>query len=509
MGDISMHEAASVALDKSENTTLFFKPENMEQLAPMPWIVQKFGGTSLGHDASNIVNQIIIPATAESRVAIVCSAVSRSKKENGTTNRLLRACSELETDGACFSKIIEKIEREHIQAAEQEIRSPGIRETLIQKIRTECACVVRTLNAAYFLGEISPACIGKVVGAGERLSCHYIAAMLQDHGQEATCVDVSEMNLATVVPNSWSDKRFVDTLAAELVSKVCSVPGIPVITGYFGLRPAGALLHFVGRGYTDLCAALVATGLDAAQLQIWKEVDGVCSADPRLVPDAELLSSITTSELRNLTFYGSEVVHCTAVDVAMDRNLTMCVRNVRNPLGTGTLVTPNVEDWTERPMAITKKDYMAIVSVRSQPGVSGLTLQNHISDVLRQWQLTGEHATMSESGISLAIAYPEDIAYGALPSPESRLRYAIEDLKVRFSAVKVSHRMALLCVVCRAVSIDFALVGMLRVLHAMGVPVGMIMHGELRLRGCLPVQFEFALLTLYSNQIRWIQSWVV
>ncbi|CAG7954279.1 unnamed protein product [Penicillium nalgiovense] len=444
------------------------------------------------------------PATAKNRVAIVCSAISRSKKETGTTNRLLRACSELEIDGACFSKIVEQVELEHIQGAEQEIRSPEIRETLIQRIRYECACVVRTLNAAYFLGEISPACVGKVVGAGERLSCHYVAAMLQDHGREATCVDVSEMNLSTAVPNSWTDKSFVDTLAAELALKACSVPGIPVITGYFGLRPAGALLNSVGRGYTDLCATLVATGLVGAQLQIWKEVDGVCSADPRLVPDAELLSSISTSELRNLTFYGSEVVHCTAVDLATDRNLTISVGNVRNPLGPGTLVTPNVEDWTERPMAITKKGYMAIISLRRQPGVSGFTFQGHISDTLRKWQLTGELVTMSEFGVSLAIAISEDFAYGALPSLESRLWCAIEELKVHFTAVKVSRRMALLCVVCRlAVSTDFALGGILRVLHDMGVPVKMIMHGESRSRGhcgaVLRSEFESHILIRLTN----------
>jgi len=78
------------------------------------------------------------------------------------------------------------------------------------------------------------------------------------------------------------------------------------VTGYFGVVP-GSLLSAIGRGYTDLCAALLAVGLGAEELQIWKEVDGIFTADPRKVPTARLLSSITPEEAAELTFFGSEV----------------------------------------------------------------------------------------------------------------------------------------------------------------------------------------------------------
>ena len=83
---------------------------------------------------------------------------------------------------------------------------------------------------------------------------------------------------------------------------------VPVITRYYGKVPGG-LLEAIGRGYTDLCAALVAVGLRARELQIWKEVDGIFTADPRKVPTAKLLESVTPSEAAELTFYGSEVIH--------------------------------------------------------------------------------------------------------------------------------------------------------------------------------------------------------
>ncbi|KAG0154207.1 hypothetical protein PDIDSM_1587 [Penicillium digitatum] len=485
MDAIDLYETPPLALGKPVGMNLLSGLKSLGPSTPLPWVVQKFGGTSLGHFASKIVKEVILPEALENRVAVVCSAISRSTKDNGTTNRLLLACSRLETDGADFSKIIDDVQLEHIQGAERDIQSLEIRTRLIEKIRSECASVVKTLNAAYFLGEISPACVGKVVSAGERLSCHCLAAILQEHGCEATCVDVSELIPSTAAPVSWTDRGFVDAVAAELSQKVCSVPGIPVITGYFGLQPAGALLDLVGRGYTDLCAALVATGLNAVRLQIWKEVDGVFTADPRHVPDARLLYWLTISELRSLTFYGSEVVHCAAVDVARDRNLTMSIRNVADPLGPGTLVTPKVDASNDQLVAITKKNYMAILSVRSSAGTSGFKFHSLISNILQKWQLTVELVTTSESGVSLAIPMPENEAYGAHQPADVRLWWAIEALKVHSTAVKVSKNMALLCVVCRlASSTDFALACILRVLSDLRVPVKMVMHGESEFRGC-------------------------
>lgn len=88
---------------------------------------------------------------------------------------------------------------------------------------------------------------------------------------------------------------------------------VPVITGFFGNVPGG-LLNTVGRGYTDLCAALVAVGIGAKELQVWKDVDGIFTADPRRVRDARLLPSVTPSEAAELTFFGSELLlstfHC-------------------------------------------------------------------------------------------------------------------------------------------------------------------------------------------------------
>lgn len=109
------------------------------------------------------------------------------------------------------------------------------------------------------------------------------------------------------------NQAFYSSLAVAIAEEVLKEGGkVPVITGYFGVVP-GSLLSTIGRGYTDLCAALLAVGLGAEELQIWKEVDGIFTADPRKVPTARLLSSITPEEAAELTFFGSEVPHPTSV----------------------------------------------------------------------------------------------------------------------------------------------------------------------------------------------------
>ena len=113
-------------------------------------------------------------------------------------------------------------------------------------------------------------------------------------------------------------------------------------TGYFGPVP-GSLLHQVGRGYTDLLSALLAVGVQAAELQIWKEVDGIFTADPRKVPTARLISIISPEEAAELMYYGSEVVHPFTVEQAIRKKIPIRIKNVENPGGGGTVIHPDPE----------------------------------------------------------------------------------------------------------------------------------------------------------------------
>ncbi len=136
------------------------------------------------------------------------------------------------------------------------------------------------------------------------------------------------------------DQSFYDRLADRLRQRILDCgPRVPIITGYFGSVP-GSLLAQIGRGYTDLCAALCAVGLEAEELQVWKEVDGIFTADPRKVPTARLVPVITPDEAAELTYYGSEVIHPFTMEQVIRAKIPIRIKNVENPAGSGTIIYP-------------------------------------------------------------------------------------------------------------------------------------------------------------------------
>lgn len=138
-------------------------------------------------------------------------------------------------------------------------------------------------------------------------------------------------------------QEFYDQLSVRLGERIRECGDrVPVITGYFGPVP-GSLLAQIGRGYTDLCAALCAVGLQAKELQVWKEVDGIFTADPRKVANARLVPIITPDEAAELTYYGSEVIHPFTMEQVIRASIPIRIKNVENPSGGGTVIYPDPE----------------------------------------------------------------------------------------------------------------------------------------------------------------------
>ena len=358
--------------------------------AKKPWIVQKYGGTSVGKFLSTIVDTISPSYIETNQIVIVCSARSGKTKALGTTNLLLQASAEamrsaspsatptpmsssfsgsagvqdsslgsqlsrLDVQAANpFHATVDQILEDHLASARGAVHTPEILAQLEQDIRDECDRLREILQAARILHEVSPRSRDIIMGIGERLSCRIVAAALNDKGMKAdlvtldTIVDELDDESAVRAPSSlesagYLDQSFYDKLSAALAERIEACEGIPVVTGYFGNVP-GSLLSQVGRGYTDLCAALCAVGLHADELQIWKEVDGVFTADPRKVPTARLVPAITPEEAAELTYYGSEVIHPFTMEQAIKKSVPIRIKNVENPTGCGTVIFPDHEN---------------------------------------------------------------------------------------------------------------------------------------------------------------------
>ncbi|PVH85550.1 aspartate kinase-like protein [Cadophora sp. DSE1049] len=437
------------------------------------WVVQKFGGTSVGKFAVNIAEDIVRASLEDNKIAVVCSARSTGKKVEGTTSRLLEVFGVLEEvnsikdiESVHYESLVTEYERlvhiiceDHVHAARTHIQDESIQAALVKEIEDECKEIVEYREAAQrWHLEIDGRSKDRIVSFGEKLSCRFVASLLQDRGVDAEFVDLSDV--VTFKPVKGLDLEFYKQLSAALKEKVLACgEKVPVVTGYFGTVPGGLMDGEIGRGYTDLCAALIAVGIKAKELQVWKEVDGIFTADPTKVPTARLLPTITPAEAAELTFYGSEVIHHLTMDQVMHATppIQIRIKNVKNPRGNGTIVLPDVKlssnqllharsastvsltrKTPKRPTAVTIKDKICVINVHSNKRSISHGFFAKVFRILDKRQLSVDLISTSEVHVSMAI-------HSANISDEELLR-AKEELE-ECGEVSILNKMAILSLV--------------------------------------------------------------
>ncbi|KAI2608648.1 aspartate kinase [Hypoxylon fragiforme] len=394
------------------------------------WIVQKFGGTSVGKFPDNVSN------LSSNKIAVVCSARSSGKKATGTTSRLLEVYKQLRAISAATSNEITQNElveaakliiwdvcEEHTQAAHTFVKCPNLQKELTAGIEADCQELIDYIIAAKrFNLEVNARSKDRVVSFGEKLSCRFMTYLLKDRHVDAEYVDLSD-----VMHYDSSDRLSLAFYkdAASIFRKrleACN-DRVPVITGFFGNVPGSLMDGDIGRGYTDLCAALVAVGIKAQELQIWKEVDGIFTADPTKVPTARLLASITPSEAAELTFYGSEVIHHLTMDqvIKADPPIPIRIKNVKNPRGNGTVVVPDpvqspaqqikrsrpsdasLRKHPKRPTAVTIKNNISVINVHSNKRSISHGFFAKVFSILNSHRISVDLISTSEVHVSMAI----------------------------------------------------------------------------------------------------------
>ncbi|CDF88073.1 BN860_01662g1_1 [Zygosaccharomyces bailii CLIB 213] len=428
------------------------------------WVVQKFGGTSVGKFPRDIVEHIIKFYTNDqnNNVAVVCSARSSYTKSEGTTTRLLKCC-DLASQEEEFMHLIEEVRQDHVSNAEANIENPALQTRLISDSNKELDLVVKYLEASKVLGEVSPRTMDLVMACGEKLSCLFIASLCNDRGCKAQYVDLSHIVPSDFTTNNL-DTSFYAFLVQAFKEKLQPVVQareriVPVITGFFGLLPMG-LLNGVGRGYTDLCAALIAVALNSEELQVWKEVDGIFTADPRKVPQARLLSSVTPEEAAELTYYGSEVIHPFTMEQVIRAKIPIRIKNVQNPRGDGTIIYPDnvakkgestpphppetltasfFEKRRRGATAITAKSDIVVLNIHSNKKTLSHGFLAQIFTILDKYKLVVDLICTSEVHVSMALPIPDSASHKAL-------RQAVEKLQI-LGSVDITKKMAIVSLI--------------------------------------------------------------
>lgn len=301
-------------------------------------LVMKFGGTSVGStDALTKATQIIKEARVQyPRLVVITSAMA------GVTDLLLK-CATLATQGNIDSlpNAESALREKHFSAADALIRDDKLRENTKGEINCLIESLIDLCRAIAVLGEASPRALDAVASLGERMSVRLLGAVVESAGIPVKAIESSEF----VVTNSHFQSANPDFQATTERTRRCLNPlfeaGIvPITTGFIGATPEGVITT-LGRGGSDYSASIIGSVLPADDVWIWTDVDGVMTADPRLVASARTLLEISYSEVAELAYYGAKVLHPKTIRPLIEAGIGLRICNTFNPSHPGTRLVSN------------------------------------------------------------------------------------------------------------------------------------------------------------------------
>jgi aspartate kinase len=333
--------------------------------------VMKFGGTSVGTGAAiSQTARILAAAHREGRPMIgVVSAMA------GITNLLLESASAAASGDAEASAMLSSalLDR-HLGAIDEVIGDPGRREVTSTTIRGLVERCIRLVESVHVLGDLSPRGTDWIVSFGERMSVVILAGALDELGVAAEPVNADRIIVTDEVFGSAEpllDKT--RTMAQATLGPLLDRGVLPVVTGFFGATEDGATTT-LGRGGSDYSAAILANALSADEVWIWTDVDGVMTADPRLVPGARTLPAVSFAEATELAYFGAKVIHSPTMRPAAECGIPIWIKNTFRPERPGTRIGPEpTENGSVK--AITAIPGLSVITVEGSGflGVAGVT----------------------------------------------------------------------------------------------------------------------------------------
>lgn len=339
-------------------------------------LIMKFGGTSVGNpEAITSAVEMVRKGREEwDNVVVVVSALG------GVTDLLLEGA--LTSAGGCnktTSSIKNELRKRHFEVIDELLLDDKIKEGarfFCEKLldRWESLC-----SAIRELGETTPRALDAVSSIGEKLSAHLVALVLDSRGIDACC----QVSTEFFITDSNFQAAHPDMSVTRSKTRAALLPllenGIvPVVTGFIGSNPDGVTTT-LGRGGSDYSAAILAAVLEADEVWICTDVNGVMSADPRIVPEARTIPELSYLELAELAFFGAKVVHPMTVRPVVETGISLVIKNTFDPQHPGTKLIADTEIKVNGIMkAVTSFKGQKLITVEGRgmlgvPGVAGRT----------------------------------------------------------------------------------------------------------------------------------------
>jgi aspartokinase/homoserine dehydrogenase 1 len=341
-------------------------------------LVMKFGGTSVGSAARMKAACDLIAIQAANRpVAAVVSAMSKITDLLLDTTRMAEA-----DDRNGIDRNLALLTTRHLEAA-KELVPVAERDRVNGEIADLVGEFRRIVNGMQMLGYRPVRAVDEAIAVGERLSALIVSEHLRSRGLNAEAVNAAQAIVTDAVFNNASPLMDATREKAQArLLPILRAGGIPIVTGFNGATVDGRPTT-LGRGGSDFSASILAAALDATELWIWTDVDGIMTADPRLVPDAKILTEITYSEAAELAWAGAKVLHPRTIAPLVEHGIPVWSKNSFAPEKPGTRIVPKLTDGNSGAKAVTSMANVALVSLEpASAAVSGVHLMARSLDAL-------------------------------------------------------------------------------------------------------------------------------
>lgn len=359
-------------------------------------IVAKFGGTSVGDAAAIERAAEIIRERIPRQPLVVVSALG------GTTNALI-ALAEQAASGQLILAIrgVEALRERHLQVAAELLGDDAGATEVVGELSATFDELAALAEALSVLGHATTRSIDAIASKGELLSSTLIVAAFRKRGIPAELVDPGSVMItgdqfgkAEPKPDRIAER------AGQVIRPLFAAGRVPVVGGYVGATEHG-ITTTLGRGGSDYSASLLGAALGAEVIEIWSDVDGMLTADPRLVPDALVIQRIRFDEASELASFGAKVLHPSTIAPAVRLGIPVSILNSRRPGGQGTLIA---FDAPRRPVtAIAGKEGVTVVKVRSPRMLLAHGFLARIFEIFDRHRTSVDVVATSEISVSLTI----------------------------------------------------------------------------------------------------------
>jgi len=357
-------------------------------------IILKFGGSSLADPECVKRVASIVKRAANRKLVVVVSALGK------TTDRLVAvAQAAVESD---VEAQIEALRADHLEISARVVAGPDLSQSTaflgdcFEELQQHC----KDISAC---GTLTPTMSDAVLSLGERMSSYIVALALRSHGLDAVSFDSREV-IVTDDRHSEACPLFDPTnqRLQSYVRPLVEQEKVPVLGGFIA-STEGGVTSTLGRGGSDYTASIVGAALNAQEVQIWTDVDGVMTADPSLVEEAHRIRRMSFAEASELAYFGARVLHPSTMAPALENEIPIRVLNSRRPEIEGTVITRELPKTDAVAKSIAYKEGITIVDIRSMRMLMAHGFLARIFNVFEEHGTAVDMVTTSEVSVSLTV----------------------------------------------------------------------------------------------------------